>query len=369
MKDDIRGFDKLSSAVRFFVRALSARGSRFRMGIAIEMITVSRIRPPLALAFFLLFIAAHGAYGAGEDAAAIYKKHCAVCHGEKGDGKTRAVTGMNPRPTDFTDPAAAARLTDERMMKSVRDGVEKTAMVGFAGRLTGEQIAAVTGYIREKFMPSRAESRGAKLYAANCAVCHGEHGDARSRAADGLMKKPRNFTSERARKELTRERMIFSATYGVPNSPMVGFKGRLTGEEIETVVDYVRKTFMGLGEGRAEHAHEAAEKAVKGADMSLPFPGGLTGDARVGARFYKNSCYKCHGWFGDGNGPRSKFIYPKPRDFGHPASRHKYNRPALFEAIAKGVTGAEMPAWDKVLTEQQIADVAEYVFQTFIKKQ
>ncbi|MGK7345518.1 MAG: c-type cytochrome [Candidatus Nitrospinota bacterium M3_3B_026] len=333
------------------------------------MITRSHIRLPLALAFALLFIAAHGAGSAGEDAAAIYKKHCAVCHGEKGDGKTRAVTGMSPRPTDFTDPAATAGLTDERMIKSVREGVEKTAMAGFSGRLTEEQIAAVTGYVRESFMATPARSRGAELYATNCAVCHGENGDGRSRAAGGLMKKPRNFRSGGAKKELTRDRMIFSATYGVPNSPMVGFEGRLTEEEIETVVDYVRETFMGLGEGEAGQAHEAAGKAVNGADMSLPFPGGLVGDARAGAKFYKNSCYKCHGWFGDGNGPRSKFIYPKPRDFGHPASRRKYNRPALFEAIARGVTGAEMPAWDKVLTEQQIADVAEYVFQTFIKKQ
>jgi mono/diheme cytochrome c family protein len=32
-----------------------------------------------------------------------------------------------------------------------------------------------------------------------------------------------------------------------------------------------------------------------------------------------------------------------------------------------GKTGSEMPAWSKVLSKQEIADVSEFVFQTFIR--
>ena len=32
-----------------------------------------------------------------------------------------------------------------------------------------------------------------------------------------------------------------------------------------------------------------------------------------------------------------------------------------------GKLGTEIPAWSKVLTEQEIADVAEYVFRKFIR--
>jgi len=39
----------------------------------------------------------------------------------------------------------------------------------------------------------------------------------------------------------------------------------------------------------------------------------------------------------------------------------------LFAAVANGRNGSEMPAWNKVLDDQQIADVAEYVFQAFIQ--
>ncbi len=79
------------------------------------------------------------------------------------------------------------------------------------------------------------------------------------------------------------------------------------------------------------------------------------------------NCVFCHGVRGDGLGPRSSFITPKPRNFMHPDSRATLNRPALFKAIIIGKPGTVMPAWGKVLGPQQIADVAEFVFQDFIQ--
>jgi len=42
------------------------------------------------------------------------------------------------------------------------------------------------------------------------------------------------------------------------------------------------------------------------------------------------------------------------------------NRPRLFVGVRDGVIGKEMPAWSFVLSDQQIADVAEFVYQEFI---
>ena len=78
------------------------------------------------------------------------------------------------------------------------------------------------------------------------------------------------------------------------------------------------------------------------------------------------NCFTCHGVKGDGNGPRAYFITPPPRDFLLETSRQRLNRPVLFEAIANGRLGTNMPAWGKVLTSQDIADVAEFVFENFI---
>ena len=72
------------------------------------------------------------------------------------------------------------------------------------------------------------------------------------------------------------------------------------------------------------------------------------------------------GTAGDGNGRRAYFIFPKPRNFLDPATQQIFNRPRLYTGIADGVIGKEMPAWSKVFSEQDIADVAEFVYREFI---
>jgi mono/diheme cytochrome c family protein len=141
------------------------------------------------------------------------------------------------------------------------------------------------------------------------------------------------------------------------------------------VVDYIRSAFMGAdsagisgtyAHGRPEAGHDAGHHD-RPADMTAAMPKGLRGDAERGGRFYKANCATCHGVSGDGRGPRAYFINPKPRNFLHAASRAELNRPELFEHISEGVLGTEMPAWNKVLSPQQIADVGEYVFRAFIQ--
>lgn len=102
-------------------------------------------------------------------------------------------------------------------------------------------------------------------------------------------------------------------------------------------------------------------------DMKLPMPMGLKGDFAKGATFFIHNCATCHGAKGDGNGPRAYFITPPPRNFLLDASRKRLNRPVIFEAVTNGRLGTNMPAWSKVLSNQEIADVTEFVFQNFIQ--
>jgi len=101
-------------------------------------------------------------------------------------------------------------------------------------------------------------------------------------------------------------------------------------------------------------------------DMTLPLPNGLKGNPDKAAVFFLQNCATCHGTSGDGEGPRAYFINPPPRNFLLASSRQRLNRPTLFNAISHGIVGSEMPAWNKVLSEQEIANLAEFVFQTFI---
>lgn len=107
--------------------------------------------------------------------------------------------------------------------------------------------------------------------------------------------------------------------------------------------------------------------SVVSVDMRLPMPRGLRGNARQGARLYAASCASCHGVKGDGNGSRAHLIKPMSRHFVDAPSRAALNRPVIFAATAAGKARTEMPSWRKVLTDQEIADVAEYVFTKFVR--
>ncbi|MBF0428489.1 MAG: c-type cytochrome, partial [Magnetococcales bacterium] len=172
----------------------------------------------------------------------IYQKNCAVCHGKTGNGQTNAGNGMNPPPADFTAPESLVKLTKERMIQSIREGRKGTAMVAWKDLFSEEEIIALTDYIRENLMLSSRDkdsTPGRQIFANNCSVCHGDKGDVATWARSGLDPTPRNFTTEQARQELTRKRMIFSVTYGRAETAMPAWVGRLKPEEIEQVVDYI----------------------------------------------------------------------------------------------------------------------------------
>jgi cytochrome c oxidase cbb3-type subunit III len=317
------------------------------------------------------------------NAAALYHNYCSVCHGDKGDGRSRAQGSLTPPPKDFTTQAAAA-LTRTAMIDAVANGRPGTAMTPWKTQLGSKEIEAVVDYVRDTFMPASIANEGTRgrvVFNKNCSVCHGDKGDGRSRAQFSLNPPPRDFTSPQAKTELTYDRMIKSVTYGRADTAMTGFKTQLDQADIVAVVNYIRSSIMGMNAtdgisgtssgtrpgkpGVTVQEKRPADK-IKTVNMAAPMPQGLKGDAAKGAAFYMGNCSTCHGATGDGRGPRAYFINPKPRNLIHPATRVEFNRIAIFNAINEGKLGTEMPAWGKVMTPQEIADVAEFVFQRFI---
>lgn len=353
----------------------------------------------------------------------IFHNYCSICHGEKGDGKSKAAGALSPPPRNFT-AFTVKDLPRERMIYSVTHGRPGTAMMPWTSQLSAAEIESVVDYIRATFMPiegNPSASKGRVLYMQACAVCHGERG---KREIWGNMgPPPPDFTSVAVAGGMTRERMIASTANGRPNSAMKGFGTQFNKDEIAAIVDFIREAFMpasgasgisGIRSNSGKSAPNTPEKpAPKGpqpskgelenlldsisgmlipsanaaetasttqkktvakaaqpntavADMSLPMPQGLKGDPKKGFDFFMKNCATCHGTLGDGNGPRAYFITPPPRNFLLETSRQKLNRPALFEAISNGRLGTNMPAWSKVLSNQEIANVAEFVFQHFL---
>jgi mono/diheme cytochrome c family protein len=311
------------------------------------------------------------------DSAALYQDFCSVCHGDEGDGKSHAQQGLIPPPRDFTSPESALLLTPERIVHAIAEGIPGTAMSGWKSRLSTAQILALAEFIQGNFMlasPLKSITPGAIIYADYCSVCHGDNGKGAMWARAGLSPPPIAFTDEATQLSLSRDHMIDAVSYGRPETAMTGWKSRLSDEQIATVVDYVIRSFMPLLVASIEsqklgHTHTPDAHAGHNhthSTMYRPFPDDLTGDLKRGESLYTSNCATCHGETGDGRGPRAYFINPKPRNFLHTKSRASLDRPTLFQAVSKGKLRSEMPAWETVLNKQQIADVSEYVFMTFI---
>lgn len=74
------------------------------------------------------------------DAAKLYANNCAVCHGEKRQG----VSGLGPALTQTT----LAGKSDLEIRETILKGVPNTAMSGFDGRLSLEEIEALLQLIK-----------------------------------------------------------------------------------------------------------------------------------------------------------------------------------------------------------------------------
>lgn len=217
----------------------------------------------------------------------------------------------------------------------------------------------------------------ATLYHNYCSVCHGDKGNGKSRASGSLSTLPRDFTTAEARRDLNPQRIAAVIAHGRPGTAMVGWKTQLSPTDIERLAQYVHSRFV-LGadvpastsiSGTRAHGGREADAASTPVriDMTAGLPNGLQGDTRRGGAFYLANCATCHGARGDGAGPRAYFINPKPRNFIEDTSRARLNRIVLYAAISEGKVGTEMPAWSRVATPQQLADVSEYVFQAFVQ--
>ncbi len=88
----------------------------------------------------------------------------------------------------------------------------------------------------------------------------------------------------------------------------------------------------------------------------------------MGKRVYRKACFPCHGVRGDGNGPGAKPLDPRPRDFTKGLFKFRSTSTGelptdedLMRAVAQGVRGTAMPAWERLLTLEERTAVVAYV--------
>jgi mono/diheme cytochrome c family protein len=76
----------------------------------------------------------------------IYETQCAMCHGEKGDGKGEIVADMKINPPDFTKPETLANRTDGELFTIIQVG--DATMPGQGTRMTDTYKWELVNYLR-----------------------------------------------------------------------------------------------------------------------------------------------------------------------------------------------------------------------------
>ena len=76
----------------------------------------------------------------------LYGFQCAMCHGEKGDGKTELAEAMKLNLKDYTNPDALKDLTDGALFYIMQKG--KGKMPGQADRMSAHQEWILINYVR-----------------------------------------------------------------------------------------------------------------------------------------------------------------------------------------------------------------------------
>jgi len=185
------------------------------------------------------------------DPALLFHNYCSVCHGDQGDGRSRARNSLVPPPANFTDPALRPRLTVDYIAAITREGKPGTAMVGWKSQLNADETRALARYVRAQFVEKsggEAARRGRTLYGHYCAACHGPVGrglEAGATPKEGV--KPAPDLTKMA--GLNRERVIAAVAVGKAAAGKPGFAQQMAPADIEAVADYLRQSLLAVSPG------------------------------------------------------------------------------------------------------------------------
>lgn len=106
----------------------------------------------MILAAILLMARMGWSAAAAEPAATLYQRHCAVCHGRNGDGNGGHLSQKAMPAHSFRDCSWMNLMSDATLFLAIHDGGAavgmNSAMPGFGGRVTNDEIAALVRLVR-----------------------------------------------------------------------------------------------------------------------------------------------------------------------------------------------------------------------------
>jgi len=176
---------------------------------------------------------------------------------------------------------------------------------------------------------SSDDSHARRLYARNCAGCHGAGGKGDGPGAAGLHPKPANFSDH----EYALDRLSQALWNGVAGTAMAGWR------------DVPKEDLAAMA------------SVVKGFYTAQPEPALPPDLLETGRQVYAGHCAQCHGETGAGDGSAAD-------QFPVPPANFQTQRPSIaasLRALRNGIEGTPMAPWTGQLSEAELSAAAYFV--------
>ena len=190
------------------------------------------------------------------------------------------------------------------------------------------------------------QDEGAKVYAANCFVCHGGVGNGKGPGAANLSTPARDFTDVNWMSSQSDGVFYTSIQRGVPGTPMPAFAGRLTEREIWAVTAYIR------GFSPRVELQTDSDRKKGSAEQRLR-----------GRKVFEAQCAGCHGLQGLGDGEAAASLDTPPRNLADGDWLSGRSDDQLRRTISQGVPHTAMPGFYEELTGVEMDSVVAYLRQ------
>jgi len=293
----------------------------------------------------------------------IYNFRCYYCHGYSGNARTLAASFLDPKPRDFTN-TLPDELEKHRMVESIRNGREGTAMKSFSSVLQPEEIEAVADFIRNEFMVAKAENTRYHIDA-NGWFNHERYSAAFPFALGNI---PLDTPWEQLTpQQADGKRLFMTSCITCHDRARVNDEGAPWESR---PVSYPRNNYTPGDEEQIKSQDNSKIDAMASASPYLlhekpPALSNLTKSERHGEKLFQENCAFCHAADGTGRNWIGSFLESHPRDLTNPEFMSAMTKARLRNVIRDGLVGTSMPAWKSVLTEQQVEDVVSYVGRAF----
>ncbi len=207
----------------------------------------------------------------------LFQKNCTTCHGETGRGDGPWAADLKDKPRNFRVGVFKFRTTpfgklpvEKDLRRTIRSGISGTAMPFFKD-FSDEDVSALIVYLqnlsrkwddaelkaepvelapRPKWFSDSEEKpghvmKGKKLFAVNCASCHGEKGKGDGPASVGLIDiwehpiVPADLSGPHHKSGDQPEDLFRTISTGLNGTPMIGFHEVLGPESIWDLVAFI----------------------------------------------------------------------------------------------------------------------------------